>query len=104
VDIVRDHEVGLIVVGLPRAMDGTIRQQAEKVQEFVRQLSSDMAVPIELRDERLSTVSAGRLMRESVGKRLKKKMRDDAAAAAVILQSYLDEKRFQTRDSESEEH
>lgn len=101
-EMVRDHEVGTVIVGLPRAMDGTIRQQAEKVQEFVRRLSKELLVPIEFRDERLSTVSAGRLMREASTRRTKKRVRDDAAAAAVILQSYLDEKRLTSTDGDYE--
>jgi putative Holliday junction resolvase len=99
-EIASERNVARVVVGLPRAMDGTIREQAEKVQEFVRRLSRKTAVPIEFRDERLSTVSAGRLMQESGGKRQRKKIRDDAAAAAVILQSYLDEMRQRAEDSE----
>lgn len=100
VEIIRDHQVGKVVVGLPRAMDGSIKQQAEKVQEFARRLSNEAGVPIEFRDERLSSVSAGRLMRESTGRRPKKRIRDDAAAAAIILQSYLDEKRRQSSDAD----
>ena len=101
--MVTEHDAGLVIVGLPRAMDGTIGKQAEKVQDFVRRLSIDVVVPIEFRDERLSTVSAGRLMREANSKRTRKKVRDDAAAAAVILQSYLDERRLMSanRDDES---
>ncbi len=101
-EIVHSREVGVVVVGLPRAMDGTIRQQAEKVQQFVRRLSEQSSVPIELRDERLSTVSAGRLMRDSAGKRSKRHARDDAAAAAIILQGYLDERRLQERGNNGE--
>jgi putative Holliday junction resolvase len=50
-------------------------------------------VPVEFRDERLTTVSANRLMRESLAKKSKTKARDDAAAAAIILQGFLDEDR-----------
>jgi putative pre-16S rRNA nuclease len=97
-EIAGQRDVASLVVGLPRAMDGTIGQQAEKVQEFAHRLSSKTALPIEFRDERLSTISAGRLMQES-GKRKRGKARDDAAAAAVILQSYLDEVRQRADDS-----
>ncbi len=99
-EIASERDVARVVVGLPRAMDGTIRQQAEKVQEFARRLSSRTAIPVEFRDERLSSVSAGRLIHESGGKRQRKKVRDDAAAAAVILQSYLDEMRQRTGGSD----
>ena len=98
-NMVRGNNVSLIIVGLPVSMSGVAGQQAEKVQEFVRELSGVTSVPIELRDERLSTLSAGRLMRESMGRRPKKRARDDAAAAAVILQGYLDQ-----RMTEKSEH
>ena len=100
--MVTEHDAGMLIVGLPRAMDGTIGKQAEKVQDFVRRLSIDVVVPIEFRDERLSTVSAGRLMREASSRRTKKKVRDDAAAAAVILQSYLDERRLMSANPDDQ--
>ena len=92
IDIIEQHEVGKIIVGLPRLMSGTVGQQAVKVEAFVERLRGHTQVPIELRDERLSTVSARRLM-QSTGRKTKKKPRYDAAAAAVILQAYLEEGR-----------
>ena len=71
-------------------MDGSIGQQAEKVRDFTRRLCQHVEVPLEFRDERLSTVSARRLMRAG-SKKNRKKTRDDAIAAAFILQGYLDE-------------
>ena len=89
IDIVNQHQVGRVIVGLPRSMNGSLGKQAEKVMAFVRSLGKQTIIPIEFRDERLSTVSARRLMRETK----KKKVRhDDAIAAALILQAYLDEK------------
>ena len=86
-----------MVVGLPRAADGTIRRQAEKVTQFVDRLADAISIPIEFRDEQLSTVLAEGLLREAGGRRPRRKARDDAAAAAVILQGYLDERREATR-------
>ena len=86
--IIDQQQVQQIVVGLPRSMDGSIGKQAEKVEAFVQKLSSHTEIPVELRDERLSTVSAKRLMK-SVTTR---KIRHDAIAAAIILQGYLDER------------
>lgn len=91
INIVNQHQVGQIIVGLPRSMDGSIGQQAEKVQDFTRKLCQHTQIPVEFRDERLSTVSARRLMQAVGSKKLKKRARDDAIAAAIILQSYLDE-------------
>ena len=89
--IVGQKEVGKIIVGLPRSMDGEIRGQALKVQDFVQQLLRYIDTPVEFRDERLTSVSAKRLMQEAKKKSRSKKVRYDAAAAAVILQSYLEE-------------
>lgn len=87
--IIDQNKVGVVVVGLPLSMNGSIGPQAEKVQDFTRQLSRHTEVPIEFRDERLTTVSAQRLMKMTKKDR---RSRDDAVAAALILQSYLDEK------------
>ncbi|MBI4180726.1 MAG: Holliday junction resolvase RuvX [Chloroflexi bacterium] len=89
--IINQNQVGQIVVGLPRLMSGSLGEQAEKVRAFVQRLSSLTEVPVEFRDERLTTVSAKRLMRAAGTKKSRGKTRDDAIAAALILQSYLDE-------------
>jgi putative Holliday junction resolvase len=70
-------------------MDGSRGIQADKTMAFVETLSSHIEVPVEYRDERLSTVSARELL-QSVGK-TGRNTRYDAAAAALILQGYLDE-------------
>lgn len=87
--IVAQNQVRVVVVGLPLSMNGSIGPQAEKVQDFARRLSRHAAVPIEFRDERLTTVDAKRIIKMN---RKDRKTRDDAVAAALILQSYLDEK------------
>ena len=91
-DIIAQYEVGKIIVGLPRSMAGKIGHQATKVEAFVEQLRKRTQVPIEFRDERLSTVSARRLLQPTAHK-TKKKPRYDAAAAAIVLQAYLEERR-----------
>ncbi len=91
INIVNQHEVEKIIVGLPRSLDGSIGRQAQKVEAFVQKLRSQTEVSLEFRDERLTTVSAKRLMREASTKKNKRKVRDDAVAAALILQGYLDE-------------
>jgi len=88
-DIIRKNEVGHVIAGLPLNMDGTQGQQAEKTKLFVNELSSFIEVPVEYRDERLSTVSA-RVLIQGVRK-TNRDTRYDAAAAALILQSYLDD-------------
>ncbi len=70
-------------------MNGTQGQQALKTRAFVEELSRVLEVPVEYRDERLSTVSARELVQGV--KKTTRETRYDAAAAALILQSYLDE-------------
>ena len=92
-DIISQQQVGQIVVGLPRSLDGSLGEQAEKVKAFTQKLCSHTQVPVEYRDERLTTVMAERLRRAVESKKSRKKVRHDAQAAALILQGYLDEGR-----------
>lgn len=93
INIINEQQIKQIIVGLPRSMDGSIGKQAVKVKDFTQKLGNFTEVPIEFRDERLSTVSAKRLMRGVSAKKSKEKARYDAVAAALILQGYLDEGR-----------
>ena len=91
IDIIDKQQVGRVIVGLPLSLDGTLSGQAEKVREFAQKLVGQIKVPLEYRDERLTTVMAQRLKRASGGKKTRQKTRYDAQAAALILQNYLDE-------------
>ena len=91
VSIIKQHDVRQVIVGLPRSMDGTLGRQVEKVEDFTRKLRQLTEVPVEFRDERLTTKSARQLMRASQTRKNQKKRRDDAIAAAILLQSFLDE-------------
>jgi putative Holliday junction resolvase len=88
INIASQNQVGQIIVGLPLSLDGRVGRQAEKVKAFIQKLCDHTKIPVAFRDERLSTVSAKRLM-QAVGKG--RRTRDDAVAAALILQGYLDE-------------
>ena len=89
IDIVRQHEVGRIVVGLPLSMDGSQGKQADKVRDFEVALRRQTKVPVEFWDERLTTVAAKRMVR-LVRKKTERGVRYDAMAATLILQGYLD--------------
>jgi len=89
-ELIQRHEVKRIVVGLPRSMDGSLNQQAIKVQAFAEELSRRIAVPVEFWDERLSTVAANRLMIDVGTKKGDKKSKRDAISSALVLQAYLD--------------
>ena len=95
VQLVREHEVGKIIVGFPLSLDGTVGQQARVVERYAALLEKKLGdlsldVPVVLWDERLSTVAADRLMAEAGRKGRERRERIDAVAAAVILQDYLD--------------
>ena len=89
-ELLREKEVELILVGMPRNMDGSYGPAALKVQEFVAVLKTAAATPIQTWDERLTSVQANRLLSEAKVRRDKRKGKVDQMAAAILLQSYLD--------------
>ncbi len=92
IDLINQHQARQIIVGLPRSMDGSLGEQAKKVEAFTQKLYRHTETPVEFRDERLTTVSAKRLRRTASTRKVRRD-RDDAIAAAIILQGYLDEGR-----------
>lgn len=92
--LVQELGVERIIVGYPRSMDGTVGEQARRVERYARSLEQHLEVPVLLWDERLSTVSAEKLMREAGRQGKEQCRRIDAVAAAVILQDYLDWQRM----------
>jgi putative Holliday junction resolvase len=82
--------VGAIVVGLPRRLDGSPTEMTPRVERFARQLESKTSLPVALQDERLSSREAESRLAVRDKDWRSRKARLDAAAAAVILQDYLD--------------
>ena len=82
--------LGAIVVGLPRRLDGTATHLTPRVEQFARQLAIKTALPVTLQDERLSSREAESRLALNDRNWRSRKARLDAAAAAVILQDYLD--------------
>ena len=90
-----DYDAERVIVGIPRTMDGRMGEMARWAEGIRRQCERRLSIPVEGRDERLSTVSAQRVMRESESKRAGQQAdREDSVAAAVVLQAYLDERRL----------
>jgi putative holliday junction resolvase len=89
-ELLREKQVELIVVGLPRNMDGSYGPAALKVQDFVAALKNALTIPIRTWDERLTSVQANRFLLEGNVRREKRKEKVDKMAAAILLQSYLD--------------
>jgi putative Holliday junction resolvase len=101
-DLVRKHEAKAVVAGLPYSLDGSVGQQAVRVQDFLRKLAQSLSVPIETSDERLSTVAATQGMIEAGVSRESRKGKIDAAAAALILQWYLDKLHREQAESQDQ--
>ncbi|HXV63444.1 MAG TPA: Holliday junction resolvase RuvX [Vicinamibacteria bacterium] len=91
-DIARRENVGEILVGMPLSLDGSEGAQARKVARFVEALRAETDLTVTTWDERLSTVSAERALLEADVSREKRRRAIDRVAAAIILQSYLDQK------------
>jgi len=88
--LVAERGVGLVVVGMPRNMDGSYGPAAEQVREFVEMLEKRLSVPVKTWDERLTTAQAEKLLLQADVSRKKRKKKVDQIAAAILLQSYLD--------------
>ena len=89
-EILREKEIELILIGMPRNMDGSYGPAALKVQEFAAALKDAVAVPLKLWDERLTTTQAQKFLIQGGMRRDKRKEKVDQTAAAILLQSYLD--------------
>ena len=85
----REREVGRLVLGLPRNMDGTEGPRAEKSRAFQALLEAETGLPVTLWDERRTSVDAHRILHAG-GKRMKAhKKQVDAVAASLILEGFL---------------
>ncbi len=88
--ILSQGEVGRIIIGLPRNMDGSLGPKAKEVLHFAKILQDRFGIPVETWDERLTTVEAERYLRESGLSPRKRKLKVDRVASQILLQSYLD--------------
>jgi len=89
-EILREKEIELIIIGMPRNMDGSYGPAALKVQEFAAALKDAVPIPLKLWDERLTTTQAQKFLIQGGVRREQRKEKVDKTAAAILLQSYLD--------------
>ena len=89
-ELCREYAVESIVLGLPKNMNNTVGDRAQKSEELKAALERRTGLPVELWDERLTTVAAERVLMESGVRREHRKESVDQIAAAMILQGYLD--------------
>lgn len=93
VNLAKQNDVDTIVLGLPINMDGTRGVRVEKTEEFAKKLEEASGLKIAFQDERLTTVTAERMLIEGNVRREKRKTVIDKVAATIILQTYLDSHR-----------
>lgn len=89
-ELCTEYEVGKIVLGLPKNMNNTVGDRARIAEEFREMLERRTGLPVIMWDERLTTVSAERVLKENGVRREDRKKYIDKIAAVFILQSYLD--------------
>lgn len=92
-----------LVMGYPRNMDGTLGPRAEKYAAFAQRLKEATGLPVQLWDERRTTVDAHRILGDHGIRAKNRKDKVDAVAAALILEGYLDWKRLQAQRPKKEE-
>lgn len=91
--LIKEHNAGVLVVGLPLNMDGTKGKSANLAIDFVNELKKEVRIKVELVDERLTTAQGERIFLEADISREKRKKNIDKIAAQLILQNYLDRSR-----------
>ena len=89
-EIIRELQVELILVGMPRNMNGSYGPAANNAEQFLIRLREAVAVLIKTLDERLTSVQAHRFLTEAAVSGRRRKEKIDKSAAAILLQSYLD--------------
>jgi putative Holliday junction resolvase len=92
-EIARAHDVRRIVVGLPLRLDGTRGPEAAAAEELAGSVRRASGLPVELVDERMSSVAAERSLVEGGVRREKRRITVDRVAAALMLQAHLDRRR-----------
>ncbi len=97
--LVLEWEIERIIIGYPRQMSGEVGEEAKWVANYAEKLSQELDLPVLLWDERLSTVSAERVLKERHWKEERQRGWVDAVAAAVILQDYLDSRNVQRKEN-----
>lgn len=96
-EVARRHGAEGLVIGLPRHMNGAEGEGARRARALAADLRERLGLPVDLWDERLTTVAAHRALREGGVSGRRRRDKVDKTAAALILQGYLDSRRSETR-------
>lgn len=92
-EIIEKENVQKIILGFPKNMNNTIGERCEETLSYKKLVEEKIDIPIEMQDERLSTIEATNIMIQADLSRKKRKNKVDALAATIILQSYLDKRK-----------
>ena len=96
--IIEEYKIKELVLGLPKNMNNTIGERANITLEFQKKLESFLNMPVNMMDERLSSVSANNYLLEANMSRKKRKKTVDKIAANIILQTYLDKRKGEMKN------
>ncbi len=88
--IIKQYDVNAIVIGLPKNMNNTLSAAVDRTRSFIKILNETYNLPVYEQDERLSSVSANKVLLQADVSRKKRKLKVDSIAATIILQNYLD--------------
>ncbi|MFN3926776.1 MAG: Holliday junction resolvase RuvX [Pseudanabaenaceae cyanobacterium] len=91
--IIAEREIDTLVVGMPYNMDGTIGEQAYRIEKYAHRVADYLQMKLEFVDERLTSFSAESMLREMGYKLKDNKALIDQQSAVIILQQWLDQKR-----------
>jgi putative Holliday junction resolvase len=91
--LVAEWEAGVVVVGVPYSLDGSVGPAAQRVLDEIVALTAALGVPVETVDERFTTVTAGQRLQEQGVRGARRTAVVDQAAASILLQSWLDGRR-----------
>ena len=94
VQLATGKDVGHVIIGLPKNMDGTTGPAAEKARAFAEKLKERLDCPVRLWDERLTTVAAQRYLHDAGRNEKQSRSVIDQVAAQIILQGWLDSQAF----------
>lgn len=97
---VREYDVGMVIVGHPLNMNGSVGERAERCEKFAGLLRQLVPVPVHLWDERSTTVTAHQFLNETNTRGKKRKEVVDEVAATIILESYLAYRKNQKENNE----
>jgi len=100
-ELAKAYQIQRIILGLPKNMNNTMGERAQETMEFRQMLLKRTGLPVELWDERLTTIESERILKEAGIRREHRKERIDWMAASLILQSYMDAHQISGKDNDT---